>query len=174
MTSAPPPPPPSIPAGWYPNGDVQRYWDGTAWTEHTAPLVEAPAPQSAPAPVTVSRQSGPPTVVGFGQIHATTNMKIYSDGTFSTGFAGGKHTGERLIGFEHDMDSMRRKSMTGRGGAALVTGGLSLAASNNRGVVYVTVIGERTGTKTYTTRNPSGTLLTGIRTLKAAADSLIR
>ncbi|MFJ6377411.1 DUF2510 domain-containing protein [Pseudarthrobacter oxydans] len=28
----------SIPAGWYPRGDVQQYWDGAAWTDHTAPL----------------------------------------------------------------------------------------------------------------------------------------
>ncbi|GAA1772198.1 hypothetical protein GCM10009712_20290 [Pseudarthrobacter sulfonivorans] len=34
----PPPPPVSVPAGWYPQGDVQRYWDGNAWTDHTAPL----------------------------------------------------------------------------------------------------------------------------------------
>jgi len=34
-----PPPPPDVPPGWYPNGDVQRYWDGLSWTEHTAPLV---------------------------------------------------------------------------------------------------------------------------------------
>lgn len=32
------PPPPSVPAGWYSQGDGQRYWDGIAWTEHTAPL----------------------------------------------------------------------------------------------------------------------------------------
>jgi hypothetical protein len=42
---APPPPPPpeqvepATPAGWYPDpqGEGQRYWDGTKWTEHTAP-----------------------------------------------------------------------------------------------------------------------------------------
>ncbi|WP_454810599.1 DUF2510 domain-containing protein [Paenarthrobacter nitroguajacolicus] len=39
ISSTPVPPPPGVPAGWYPNGDVQRYWDGTSWTEHTAPLV---------------------------------------------------------------------------------------------------------------------------------------
>lgn len=49
MTTAPPPPP-GMPAGWYPNGDVQRYWDGAAWTEHTAPLAAPPAPAAAPAP----------------------------------------------------------------------------------------------------------------------------
>ncbi|WP_052337073.1 DUF2510 domain-containing protein [Nocardioides alkalitolerans] len=31
-------PPPSVPAGWYPAGDVQRYWDGAGWTNETAPL----------------------------------------------------------------------------------------------------------------------------------------
>lgn len=37
----PPPPPPSVPAGWYPDpqgAQVQRYWDGSVWTDHTAPL----------------------------------------------------------------------------------------------------------------------------------------
>ncbi|MGI9084762.1 MAG: DUF2510 domain-containing protein [Aeromicrobium sp.] len=28
----------SIPAGWYPQGAIQRYRDGMQWTEHTAPL----------------------------------------------------------------------------------------------------------------------------------------
>ena len=28
----------TTPAGWYPQGEQLRYWDGTAWTEHTAPL----------------------------------------------------------------------------------------------------------------------------------------
>jgi hypothetical protein len=40
-TPGPPPPPPSnVPAGWYPDpsSSVQRYWDGSTWTEHTAPL----------------------------------------------------------------------------------------------------------------------------------------
>lgn len=39
------------PAGWYPDStrlDLQRYWDGTAWTGHTAPLGGAPGP-TAPA-----------------------------------------------------------------------------------------------------------------------------
>jgi hypothetical protein len=36
---APVPPPPEVPAGWYPRGDVQEYWDGSAWTGNTAPLV---------------------------------------------------------------------------------------------------------------------------------------
>jgi len=33
------------PAGWYPQPDgSQRYWDGTAWTSHTAPAAQPPPP----------------------------------------------------------------------------------------------------------------------------------
>lgn len=38
---------PPTPAGWYPDPDGtggQRYWDGTAWTEHQAPTQQPPAP----------------------------------------------------------------------------------------------------------------------------------
>lgn len=37
------------PAGWYKQGDVMRYWDGGAWTEHTQPLTP-PAQPSFPMP----------------------------------------------------------------------------------------------------------------------------
>lgn len=41
MVQAPAPlqpaPPTMAPAGWYPHGSGQRYWDGHRWTEHTAP-----------------------------------------------------------------------------------------------------------------------------------------
>lgn len=30
------------PAGWYPVDGAQRYWDGSAWTPHTAPAVTPP------------------------------------------------------------------------------------------------------------------------------------
>ena len=33
--TAPPPPPAAIPAGWYADGSVQRWWDGRQWTPHT-------------------------------------------------------------------------------------------------------------------------------------------
>ncbi|NKS94595.1 DUF2510 domain-containing protein [Rhodococcus hoagii] len=41
ISSPPPPPPPSVPEGWYRDPDgrpIQRYWNGTAWTDDTAPL----------------------------------------------------------------------------------------------------------------------------------------
>ena len=38
--AAPVTPTPAVPAGWYPDqaAGVQRWWDGQAWTEHTAPM----------------------------------------------------------------------------------------------------------------------------------------
>jgi hypothetical protein len=64
----------AAPAGWYPDpagGGGQRYWDGAAWTEHTA---AAPAPQpyyQGIVPATVAPRSGMPgwllaTLIGGG------------------------------------------------------------------------------------------------------------
>ncbi len=36
---------PQTPPGWYPQGNVQRWWDGNAWTEHTHPLPQPTMPQ---------------------------------------------------------------------------------------------------------------------------------
>ena len=36
--------PQSTPPGWYPHGPVMRYWDGRAWTEHTAPVQQPVQP----------------------------------------------------------------------------------------------------------------------------------
>src|SRR3981081_2553752 len=44
---------PPTPAGWYPDPDGsggQRYWDGSAWTEHQAPgIATTPEPSEPPA-----------------------------------------------------------------------------------------------------------------------------
>ncbi|MFC5175634.1 SHOCT domain-containing protein [Nocardioides taihuensis] len=115
-----------------------------------------------------------PDELARGMVDSATTMKIYKDGTFTVQSTFAKESArDRLIGFDHDADSMRRKSVTGRSGAAMMTGGLSLLASNNRGVIYVTVTGENTKVRTFTTRNPSGTQLTSIRSLKAAAETVL-
>lgn len=107
-----------------------------------------------------------------GQIDKTTTLRIYQDGTFSTaGILSVHSTPERLVSLSYDVDSMRRKSTTGRGVAAVLTSGFSLAAANNRGVLYVTVTGAVTGTKTYRTKNPSNSLLSSVRSLQAAAQA---
>lgn len=36
---------PNTPAGWYPQGDGERWWDGNAWTEHTRPRQPQPTQQ---------------------------------------------------------------------------------------------------------------------------------
>ncbi|PPF54244.1 hypothetical protein C5C13_13995 [Clavibacter michiganensis] len=44
--------PSSPPAGWFPDGYGQlRYWDGAAWTQHVAPMVQPAAPQAPAADV---------------------------------------------------------------------------------------------------------------------------
>jgi hypothetical protein len=113
------------------------------------------------------------TKLASGRIDKSgTTLTIYADGTFSIELLRSSPR-DRLVGFSSELDSMRRKSVTGRGAAAIVTGGMSLVASNNRGVVYVTVTGERSGVKTYTTRNPEDKLLSTVRSLQAAADQLL-
>src|SRR5688500_5700877 len=51
---------PQTPAGWYPQGDVQRWWDGNAWTEHTQPLPGAQPTMQQPAVQAGQPQYGAP------------------------------------------------------------------------------------------------------------------
>src|SRR6478672_4750639 len=57
---------PPTPAGWYPDPDGsggQRYWDGSAWTEHRAPAAHEQAPPAAPAEPETAGSEQPTTVV---------------------------------------------------------------------------------------------------------------
>jgi len=61
--------PQALPAGWYPDGaGATRWWDGTAWTEHVAPM--APAVVAEPAPIApiapVAPQSSQPFAPAAG------------------------------------------------------------------------------------------------------------
>ncbi len=60
---------PTTPAGWYPDPTApgtERYWDGTAWTDHSRPISVAPpapppappSPYSSPAPVGSAAATG--------------------------------------------------------------------------------------------------------------------
>lgn len=65
MTTPPPPP------GWYPDPggspDVQRYWDGAAWTQHThTGPIGIPAPASTQAASRSTWMPGP-TLAGYGR-----------------------------------------------------------------------------------------------------------
>src|SRR5262245_22261307 len=49
----------STPAGWYPDPHAQgqqRYWDGKAWTENQAPLVQQPQPTQPAQPAWTAPQ----------------------------------------------------------------------------------------------------------------------
>ncbi|GAB3249236.1 DUF2510 domain-containing protein [Nocardioides dilutus] len=48
---------PQTPAGWYPEGGVERWWDGNAWTSHTRPLPGA-APATPPPPYGTAQPYG--------------------------------------------------------------------------------------------------------------------
>lgn len=118
--------------------------------------------------------SSAPVKVVSGKIDKVgTTLTLYRDGTFTTTGMIFTSNPDRLVGFSADTDSMRRKSVTGRGAAFIATGGLSVLASNNRGVLYVTVTGELSGSKTYTSKNPENKLLSSVRSLQATADQLL-
>ena len=53
----------STPAGWYPDLQAegqQRYWDGNAWTEHQAPLVQQAQPHQPTQPAWSAPQQSAP------------------------------------------------------------------------------------------------------------------
>lgn len=76
------------PAGWYPDPestDQQRYWDGTRWTEHRAPVQPTYQPPSYPVPTyqqpgQPGQAYGQPAAYGAyqqqGQSHTTRNVLI--------------------------------------------------------------------------------------------------
>ncbi|WP_406141199.1 DUF2510 domain-containing protein [Streptomyces sp. NBC_01089] len=66
----------ATPPGWYPDTGLpatERWWDGTAWTAHTRPLVDAvPQQPGLPGP----QQSLPAAPYGFGPPSAATPVPI--------------------------------------------------------------------------------------------------
>jgi hypothetical protein len=59
--------PPTTPPGWYPDGQGgQRWWDGTAWTQHTQPP-PPPVPPQQPAGPTGPPPGAPPQQGGYPQ-----------------------------------------------------------------------------------------------------------
>lgn len=102
-----------MPAGWYPNGDVQRYWDGSTWTDHTAPLaVPAPAPvPPQPTPVAPASNGGP--LMAF------------------TSHIAGKNAQVRIYSTHVEWEKPGRFGAL-QAGAAVATMGASLAAKSGR------------------------------------------
>lgn len=63
--------PSAAPAGWFPDGSGQlRYWDGSVWTQHVAPMVQ-PAAAQVPAPSAAATAA----VVASQQVDAVRNAQ---------------------------------------------------------------------------------------------------
>lgn len=75
---------PSPPAGWYPNPEDtgQRYWDGTAWTEHRVGAADSSAPTRAWSAGRVFYALLGPVLVLFGAVGA---VDAISSADVSTG-----------------------------------------------------------------------------------------
>jgi hypothetical protein len=81
---------PNPPAGWYPQGNQERWWDGTAWSDNFRPLGAGqptpaqptpvqPVPQAAPQPGYAQPAYGTPQpyqVVPAKQSHTARNILI--------------------------------------------------------------------------------------------------
>ncbi|MBX3285932.1 MAG: DUF2510 domain-containing protein [Actinobacteria bacterium] len=71
------PAPQNTDAGWYPDphvGGTMRYWDGQAWSEHTATGYDHPAPSSVYAPYQRTYTSRPK--VGFAEANQQSLVAI--------------------------------------------------------------------------------------------------
>lgn len=67
---------PQTPAGWYPEGGVERWWDGNAWTSHTRPLPGAVPPQMAAPPYGAAQPPGVVQPVAEGKSNLARNLLI--------------------------------------------------------------------------------------------------
>ncbi len=76
-------------AGWYPQGDGrQRYWDGTSWTEHFAPVegndTSAQAASQKDADAIWQVRGQPLTGIGAGRYKLTERFLFFETGTLRT------------------------------------------------------------------------------------------
>ena len=101
-------------------------------------------------------------------------VRIYDKGFVRvSGILFGSNTGfEQLISIEASSD-VSKKSGAGRGAAALMTGGLSLASSNKRGDVYLTITTDAT-THVLHEDPPTATNLKQVKRLEAAGLAVLR
>jgi hypothetical protein len=114
------------------------------------PAKRAPV-SAAPAGITPRPVQGPGEPVCQGSV-GMRSVTIYSNGYVRVGMLGGGQI-EKLIAIEYSAN-VQKKSAAGRGAAAVLTGGLNLLGSKQRGDVWLTIVSERT---TYTLPRRSAT-----------------
>jgi hypothetical protein len=70
------------PAGWYPNGDGERWWDGSAWTEQFRQLATTTPDKD---PDAIWQAVGKPmTGIGAGRYKLTAHYLFFERGTLRT------------------------------------------------------------------------------------------
>jgi len=109
------------------------------------------------------------------EIFGNRMVRIYDKGFVRlSGLMFGLNTAtfEQLISIEASSD-VSKKSGAGRGAAALMTGGLSLASSNKRGDVYLTITTDAT-THVLHEDPPTATNLKQVKKLEAAGLAALR
>jgi hypothetical protein len=99
--------------GWYTdssNSVLLRWWDGSAWTEHTR---DSPGQQPAEQQPAASRQ-GPPSRVGSGPLYATAELLVVEQAPAGNALSFQLlDAAARVLGTVHQVDA------TGRAGVAL-------------------------------------------------------
>ena len=194
----------TAPAGWYPDfqdAAIQRYWDGSTWTSHTAARTLSPhdgalrpeeqqkqakhaEKQAAKAQRVEARRQQKlqdearkrQQELLQGRQLACENfggktIQIFENGFIQVGGLFGGGASELLISIEASSD-VAKKSGLGRGAAAVVTGGVNLMGSNKRGDVYLTISTE---SNIYALREtpPTAGNMTRSKKLEATGTALI-
>ena len=124
-----------VPAGWYPDpaaAGSTRWWDGQAWTHHTAPA--PPTTYAQPAyGVGTAYANGYVDPAGYGSTVAQPAYAAQPGYGSPTGYAGypahGGHAAPQTAGVgAHPTDAVHWLVPTGRSGLAIAAGYLGIAA----------------------------------------------
>lgn len=182
------------------NSDQHRFWDGVSWTEQVQafPAIASEPPhklepagrKEAKAMRRAEKQATKEAKSAAQEAEEQESIRLYGREVLSQQF-GGKvvriyemgfvRVGaiftstaapvERLHSIQANAD-VTKKTGLGRGAAAVATGGLSLAAANRRGDVFLTIA---TSVTTHVLREspPTSRNMTASRALEAAGNSVL-
>jgi len=109
-------------------------------------------------------------VIASGTVRST-NITIYSKGFVSHGMVFTSPTPVKLLGISSNLNT-KKKNIVGRGAGMMITGGLSLLNSNNKGMVYITLVTSQ-GSKTFKSQSPTNTDISSIMKLEAAGRAVL-
>jgi len=131
---------------------------------------------SEPAPARRAPARSEPSAPAFGtrvicqETIGTRSVSIYNNGYVKVSRFGGEQI-EKLISIEYSAN-VQKKSAAGRGAAAVLTLGLNLIGSKQRGDVYLTIVTDR---QTYTLHvdPPRASVISAAQELAVAGQSVL-